>query len=188
MIRRATAFATLLALPAAAEEACPVEGGPWDLDAAAVAALYACMEGRMAEGYAAGGDPIAAAYRGWTAAATRPALAGPHGERFLQTFANDVAAEAYLRFREGDFAMPVGSVLAKESFAVRDGTARVGPLFVMEKVEGAAEHGGWSYSAVQPDGTPMGISQGFCHDCHGGFEARDSMGYPLEEVRVSAAP
>ena len=185
MIRFAAAFA-LVAAPALAQDACTVESDPYDLDAAGVDALYACMEDRMLAAYTREGDATAAAYRGWTVSATRPGLAGPHGERFLLTFANDVAADSYLAFREGAFEMPVGSVLAKESIAVRDGTARVGPLFVMTKVDDAPDYDGWRYAGVQPDGKPLNISQSFCHDCHGGFEAQDSMGYPLEEVRVSA--
>ncbi len=132
------------------------------------------------------GDGVAAAYRDWTQASTRPAVAGPHGERLLNTFVNAVGAEQYLAFAQGAFAMPIGSVLAKESITIRDGEARTGPLFLMTKVEDADEFGNWFYSVVQPNGKPMGISQSFCHDCHGTFAASDSMGYPLEEVRAAA--
>ncbi|SFI90562.1 cytochrome P460 family protein [Jannaschia pohangensis] len=181
------ASAMTLALPAAAQDACAVEGDRWDLDDAGVAALYDCMEGQMLDAYTKEGDAIAGAYRDWTITATRAAVAGPHQERFLLTFVNDVATEQYLKFEDGDFEMPVGSILVKESIGVRDGTARVGPLFIMEKVDTAeaAEYGNWFYSGIQPNGKPLKISQKFCHDCHGGYEGQDSMGYPLEEVRVS---
>ena len=182
----ATAFLAV-APPAAAQDACTADGDPYDLDAAAVEALYGCMEARLAEGYASGDDEVAAAYRSWTVTSTRPGVAGPHGERFLQTFANETGAEQYLAYEQGDFEMPVGSVLAKESFALNDGTAQPGPLFIMTKVEDAAEFDNWLYSAVQPNGQPMNVSQNFCHDCHVNFEDSDSMGYPLEEVRVSAS-
>ena len=102
------------------------------------------------------------------------------------TFATDVAAEQYLAFEQGAFEMPVGSVLAKESITNSKGTAKVGPLFIMEKVADAPDTDGWLYSGVQPNGKELKISQAFCHDCHGAFEESDSMGYPLEEVRVSA--
>ena len=127
------ALLTLAAAPALAQQACTVDGDPYDLDDAGVAALYGCMGDRMVEAYAKEGDATAAAYRGWTATATRPAVAGPHGERFLYTFVNDVAAERYTAFEQGDFEMPTGSVLAKESMAVREGEARVGP-------RGAGDH------------------------------------------------
>ncbi len=185
-LRSAAALAILAVAPAAAQEACTVDGTAWDLDAAGIDALYDCMSARMLEGYLRDGDAVAGAFRGWTQASTRPAVAGPHGERLLNTFVNEAGAAQYLAFERGGFAMPVGSVIAKESIAVREGTARVGPLFVMTKVEDAGEYGDWLYSAVQPNGKPMRISQSFCHDCHAAFEDSDSMGYPLEEVRAAA--
>ncbi|UWQ22578.1 cytochrome P460 family protein [Jannaschia sp. W003] len=187
MSRTAATAAVLLLLAApAGAEGYVVEGDPWELGEAGVSELYGCMEARMAAGYASGGDPAAVAYRGWTAAATRPAVAGPHGERFLLTFANPVAAEQYLRFEEEGFEMPVGSVLAKESIAVGEGgVPRVGPLFLMEKVDGAPETDGWRYSAVMENGAYVDHTQAFCHDCHAAFADRDALGYPLEEVRVA---
>ena len=188
ILATATALAALAAAPALAQDACTIEGDHWDMGDAEVAALYDCIEARMVEGYTKEGNAVAAEYRGWTPSATRMAVAGPHGERFLNTFVNDIGAAQYLAFAEGDFEMPVGSILAKESVANRKGTARVGPLFIMEKVAagGAAEaYDNWVYSGVQPNGKPLRISQDFCHDCHAAFEASDSMGYPLEEVRVS---
>ena len=182
----AAATTALLTLPAAAQEACTVEGDHWDLDAAGVDALYDCMSARMIEGYTRDGDATAAAYRSWTQTATRMAVEGSHGERFLLTFANDIAAPQYLAFADDGFEMPVGSVLAKESIAVRDGTARVGPLFLMTKVDNAPEYDNWLFAGVQPNGKPLKISQSFCHDCHVGFEASDSLAYPVEDVRVTA--
>jgi len=175
-----------LAAPLAAQEVCAVEGDYYDLDAAGVDAFYNCMSDRMVEGYTSEGNEIAAIYRDWTPTATRAAVPGPHGDRFLLTFANDVAAEQYLKFEEGDFEMPVGSVLVKESIAVREGTGRVGPLFIMTKVDDAPDNDNWLYSAVQPNGKDMKIKQSFCSDCHVGFDSQDSMGYPLEEVRLTA--
>lgn len=178
--------ATAFALPAAAQEVCAVEGDHWDLDEAGIAALYDCMSDRMIAGYTKEGDEIAAVYRTWNPTATRVAVAGPHDERFLQTFVNDIAVDQYLKFEDGDFEMPVGSVLVKESLAVRKGTGRVGPLFVMTKVDDAPDYDNWFYSGVQPNGKPLRISQAFCHDCHVGYDYQDSMGYPVEEVRLTA--
>lgn len=192
----ATGFAATLALglsvlvapQAASAQECASETDPWDMTDDEVLEIYACIGDAMVAGYTSGDDAVAPVYRDWTATATRPGLAGPHGERFLNTFVNDIAAEQYLQFAFGEFEMPVGSVLAKESFKVSKGTAKVGPLFIMTKVAAggeAAEFDNWVYSAVQPGGKPMKISQKFCHDCHGAFADQDSMGYPLEEVRLS---
>ncbi|MEL6885196.1 MAG: cytochrome P460 family protein [Pseudomonadota bacterium] len=164
---------------------------PFDLDEAAINVLYDCLKQDMAAGYAKAGDSVGADYRTWTVTSTRPAVAGPHGNRLLQTFANDVAADQYLQFAEEGFEMPVGSVLAKESISVsiKKQKARVGPLFIMSKVgmDEAPETAGWLYAGVQPNGKPMKIKQSFCHDCHVGWEAQDHLAYPLEEVRVGAA-
>ena len=184
MLAAAATTTLLLALPAAAQEACTFEGDAFDLGDEAASAFYDCMSDRMIEGYTKEGNEIAAAYRDWTVTGTRPAVAGPHGDRFLLTFVNDVAAEQYLKFEDGEFEMPVGSVLVKESIGAKDGEGRVGPLFIMTKVDDAPDFDNWLYAAVQPNGKPMGISQKFCHDCHGGYDFQDSMGYPLEEVRV----
>lgn len=175
-------------LPATAQD-CPSDAADnFDLDGEAVQALYSCIEGAMADAYAKNDDPSAKEYRNWTVSSTRPAVAGPHGERFLQTFANDLAAEQYLKFAYEDVDMPVGSVLAKESFNIRKGKAVVGPLFLMTKVgvDNAPETDGWLYGAVQPNGKTMGFKQSFCHDCHAAWEAQDYLAYPLEEVRVAA--
>lgn len=181
-----TAVLALFATPLIAQD-CPQEGDPWDLEGAEVAALYACIEAAMAATYAKSGNDLATSYRSWQVTSTRPAVAGPHGERFLQTFANDLAAEQYLKFEEDGFTMPAGAVLAKESFALKDGKATVGPLFLMTKLaEGEApEAGDWFYQAIGGTGKPMNITQTFCADCHLGWDYRDSLAYPLEEVRLT---
>ena len=90
----------------------------FDLDEVAIVALYDCLKDAMAEGYAKEGDPIGKNYRNWIVTSTRPAVQGAHSNRLLQTFANPVAAEHYLKFEEEGVVMPVGSVLAKESITV----------------------------------------------------------------------
>ncbi|MEO1313627.1 MAG: cytochrome P460 family protein, partial [Pseudomonadota bacterium] len=179
-----TSLATALALSfgvmsgsAQAEDCIAPSADPFDLDDAAVVALYDCMEGKMIEGYTKGEDPVAPVYRDWTVTATRAAVAGPHGERLLLTFANDIAAEQYLKFEEEGVVMPVGSVLAKESVKVgKEGKARVGPLFIMTKVAAgeADETDGWLYSGVQPNGKELKFKQAFCHDCHAAFSDQDA--------------
>ncbi|MGC3936295.1 cytochrome P460 family protein [Roseobacter sp. EG26] len=169
---------------------CPVDvESAFDLDETQVVALYDCVKDAMATGYAKQGDEIGSNYRSWAVTSTRPAVAGPHGNRLLQTFANDVAAEQYLKFAEEGVEMPVGSILAKESITIskKKKAARPGPLFIMTKLAagGAPETDDWLYGGLQPNGKPMKFKQSFCHDCHTGWEDQDSLAYPLEEVRIS---
>ncbi len=162
---------------------------PFDLDAAAVDEIYDCIKAKMAQDYAKEGDEVAVAYRDWTVTSTRPAVAGAHGNRLLQTFANDIAAEQYLKFADEDVVMPAGSVLAKESITIstKKKEAVTGPLFIMTKGEAGSspDTGDWIYAGLQPNGKPMKFKQSFCHDCHVSWEAQDMMAYPLEEVRIS---
>ncbi|MEO9516331.1 MAG: cytochrome P460 family protein [Paracoccaceae bacterium] len=161
----------------------------FDLEEADINALYTCLGDTMAEGYAKEGDEIGSSFRDWAVSATRPAVAGPHGNRALLTFANDIAAEQYLKFEDENVQMPVGSILAKESISIsiKKKKARPGPLFIMTKLEagGAPETGDWLYAGLQPNGKVMKVKQSFCHDCHVGWEDSDMLAYPLEEVRVS---
>ena len=169
---------------------CPVDvTDPFELEEEAVIALYDCMKDSMAAGYSKQGDEVGSVYRDWTVTSTRPAVTGPHGNRFLQTYANDIAAEQYLKFTEEDVHMPVGSVLAKESFKIhkKKKKAVVGPLFIMTKLENGAapETNDWLYSGLQPNGKPMKFKQSFCHDCHISWEDQDALAYPAEEVRIT---
>lgn len=151
-----------------------------------VRALYDCIFDAMPTAYAQEGDEIAQAYRDWTVTGTHAGPDPSHGDRLLLTFANDLAAETYLAFATEGVDMPVGAILAKESIALRDGTGRIGPLFIMEKVglEAAPETGGWRYSGIQPNGKPLGAPQSFCADCHALFEGQDSLAYPAPDLRV----
>lgn len=160
----------------------------FDYEQAEVDALYQCVTDTLATGYAAEGDAIGSVYRTWQVTATGPAAPGAHSNRFLLTFANDVGYDTYVQYGFGDdFSMPVGSILAKESYSLtKDGAPRPGPLFIMTKVAGggeAEEFGNWVYSAVRPNGKEMGVQQGFCHGCHEAFADQDSMGYPDRDVR-----
>lgn len=188
----AALIAGLAFAPAAHAQDCAVEVGTdaYDLDEAQVIDLYDCIKDSLAAGYAKAGHEVGSVYRDWTVTSTRPAVAGPHGERFLQTFANDIAAEEYLKFAEEGVEMPVGSILAKESYKIsaKNGKLRRGPLFLMTKVglDEAPETLGWLYGGVQPNGKVMKVKQSFCHDCHAAYEEQDALAYPLEEVRISS--
>lgn len=162
---------------------------PFALEAAAIEEIYACIKDDLAAGYATEGDAVASAYRDWTVSSTRPAVAGAHGNRLLYTFANDIAAEQYLKYADEGVTMPVGSVLAKESITIsaKKKAAVPGPLFIMTKGEAGSvpETNDWVYGGIQPNGKPMKFKQSFCHDCHIAWEAQDMLAYPLEEVRLA---
>ncbi|MEJ6398657.1 cytochrome P460 family protein [Yoonia sp. 208BN28-4] len=189
MMTGVAAALVMMAGAASAQDSCNFTDDPYDFDQAQVDALYECVSADLEERYGREGHEVGSVYRTWGATATGPFLPGPHGDRFLNTFANDIAFETYVQYGYGeDFSMPVGSVLAKESYKLRNnGNPRPGPLFIMTKVaEGEAdEYGNWVYSGVQPNGKTMGVNQAFCHDCHQAFADQDSMGYPAPEVRLN---
>jgi hypothetical protein len=89
-----------------------------------------------------------------------------------------------------DPQIPVGTMIAKESFQINDaGEVVHGPLFLMKKVpvEQSADTLGWHYMMVGADGQPQGIDPWTaCKECHvGTFGHQGGLGYPVEEVRVS---
>ena len=137
------------------------------------------------------GDPSSAAYQGWARYNSAPYLSASHGNRFINNFAND-AAKAYSRY-EGAGLLPVGSVIAKDSFTVSDdGTITPGPLFLMEKMEPGFNYvsGNWRYIMVEGDGTLFGITKGpgskkveFCIGCHLAVEEQDHLHFIPAEYR-----
>lgn len=183
--------ATLLGFSSVAHAAtCTTATAKDDLSDDQVVELYECIKEELRAGYTAAGNERAAAYQGWGAAFTVPGGVGNHGSRFLTTFVNETGFSEYVKFGDEGVTMPVGTVIAKESFNVdKKGVVKKGPLFFMEKVAAgeADEFGNWLYSAVQPKGKPMKIKQAFCHNCHGNFEDQDSLGYPEEDYRISVA-
>lgn len=175
---------------AAMAKDCPVTIlEPFDLEEEDLDQIYDCMKDKLTAAYTKQGNKIAENYRNWAVTATRPGVAGPHGERLLLTFANPIAVEQYLKFAEEGVVMPAGSILAKESIKIhkKKKMAVVGPLFLMTKVKAGElpETNDWRYDAIAPSGKAMKIKQSYCHDCHQGFAEQDYLGYPLEEVRVS---
>ncbi len=184
------ATVTASAANAACQASKPVE----DLTLDDAQALYDCLAPEMLAGYQTGPKMWIPAdrvtdYRGWTSANTRPANPGFHDNRYLSTWVNPVGAAEYLRYDEDAAKMPAGSIIAKESFAVnKAGAAVPGPLFFMEKVaEGVSpQTADWYYYMVAPNGVPQAVDVvKACAECHmGNFGYRDSLGFPIEEVRV----
>ncbi|WP_341861774.1 recombinase [Gymnodinialimonas sp. 57CJ19] len=189
LILSAAVVAATSSVALADAHSCTFEADILDFTQEQIDALYDCVSDELLENYQSGDNEVAAVYRDWGHAQTGPAAPGFHGGRFLNTFVNEVGFDAYIQYEDDDeaFEMPVGSVIAKESYTLRDGAPRRGPLFIMTRAETAdyPDTDGWIYSAVQPGGDPMGISQSFCHDCHGGYTHSDSLGYPAFDVRLS---
>lgn len=146
----------------------------------------------MQAAYTKSGDPSAKAYPNWRRYSKVAYVSGTHGNRFVQNYANDTG-RAYGAFEKAG-RMPVGSILAKDSFTVTpNGRVGVGPLFLMEKMSGGfnKKSDDWKYSMVMPTGAVMGATNGknssalnFCYECHMSVaEDQDSMMLLPEEYR-----
>ncbi len=154
--------------------------------------VYLCLADTLSRGYLTGDKrwiprEFVQDFRTWTPASTLPADPGTHSGRFLFTYVNQVGAAQYTKYQESNFTMPVGSVIAKESFSVtKKGKAKPGPLFIMQKAAAGAspKTNDWYYMMVSPKGKPLSVNVfRACNDCHEGFADSDYMGYPEEEVR-----
>lgn len=132
-------------------------------------------------------------YTGWENVATSPYPAATHGNRYVNNWVNAIGAERYKKYEELG-QMPVGSVIAKDSFTVAaSGSVAAGPMFLMEKMADGfqSDLGNWKYSMVMPDGSVFGQTNGknsagmvFCSDCHAVVgEDQDYLMLLPEEVR-----
>lgn len=166
---------------------------PADLDADEALDIYKRLLDDMVAIYALAGDPAAPAYRNWRRFNTKPYRSATHGDRFVNNYANGIGRD-YGLFEDAG-TMPVGTVLAKDAFAVTEqGEVYVGPLFLMEKMPAGFHPGSrdWRYSMIMPDGSVFGVTNGdkseaveFCITCHvaAGDEV-DHLFFVPEEFRV----
>ena len=166
---------------------------PADLSNQAALSIYLRVLDDMAAGYRLSGDVDAGTYRMWRRYNKTPYRSATHGERFVSNYANTVAKD-YGKY-EAAGKMPVGSVLAKDSFAVTArGDVFLGPLFLMEKM-GAGfnpESADWRYTMYMPDGSLFGKTNGdgsakvkFCITCHkSAGDENDHLFFVPDEVRV----
>lgn len=148
---------------------------PANLGSADAMTVYNRIAREMQAGYVLSDDPAARHYREWRRFNRAPYRSRTHGNRFINNYVNPVGAEAYGRF--GDVgAMPAGTVVAKDSFAVTArGDVFTGPLFLMEKMADGFNPASrdWKYSMIMPDGSYFGVTKGdnaerveFCISCH----------------------
>lgn len=131
------------------------------LDSERAAEIYAIAREAMRAGYPLSGSQIARDYQSWRRYNKAPYLSASHGNHYLNNYANERAL-AYGEF-EGAGQLPVGAVIAKDSFSVTEsGGILIGPLFIMEKMPQGFNHvsANWKYSLVGPDGTLFGETNG----------------------------
>ncbi|MFQ5984649.1 MAG: cytochrome P460 family protein [Alphaproteobacteria bacterium] len=164
-------------------------------------AAYACIKGILKRGYFKSAQAASTGshharyqdYQEWARYSTRPYVSATHGGRFVQNYAN-VVAKAYGKYEDAG-RMPVGAILAKDSFLVQNGRVAPGPLFVMEKMRAGFNEasGNWRYTLVMADGRVVGTTNGegsqnvaFCAGCHMGLtgEETDSLFFLPDEYRV----
>lgn len=162
---------------------------PARLSDADAVSIYERIRDEMVSGYRLSRDPVADRYYAWRRYNRVPYLSATHGERYINNYAN-ASAGAY-----GQGApMPVGAVLAKDSFTVTgQGDVFTGPLFVMEKMPRgfSAETVDWRYTMIMPDGSLFGTTGGeggdrvaFCASCHTMADAVDQLFFVPERYRA----
>ncbi|NQW02011.1 MAG: cytochrome P460 family protein [Rhodospirillales bacterium] len=132
-------------------------------------------------------------YTNWKIFNSASYLAETHGGRYLNNYANAVAASTYGQYDKVE-KMPVGSVLVKDGIAVNaTGQTGVSPLFVMEKMKAGFEPsaGDWRYTMIMPNGTVVGTTKGkgsasvkFCAACHAAGADNDFLLFLPEELRI----
>ena len=166
---------------------------PARLDLAAATAIYRDIAGDLTGLYKRSGVKAAMGYQKWRRYNTSPYLSVTHGQRYVNNFANGLAAD-YGRFEQSG-PMPVGAVIAKDSVAVTgDGEIYPGPLFLMEKMAAGFSNatGDWRYTMIMPDGSLFGVTKGesserveYCIGCHLAQERYDHLYFPPERFRVT---
>ena len=179
---------------AAACGACnPCGAGGAELTDAEAVAVYDCLLKELKAAYAKSDNKIALSYMSWPRYSTQAFQSGTHGNRYVQNYAN-TKARAYGAYEKAG-TMPVGSVIAKDSFGVTaNGKVTVGPLFIMEKMNPgfSRSSGDWRYTMIMPNGSMFGTTWGaggekvqFCADCHMSVTPDvDSMMFMPDEYRV----
>ncbi len=165
---------------------------PADLGPSEAEQIYAIAKSALAVGYRRSENTIAESYSTWTRYNTAPYLSSTHGNHYLNNYANAIAAAYGSYERAGE--LPVGSIIAKDSFSYTDsGAVILGPLFLMEKMpKGFNEvSSNWKYSLIQPNGAVFGETRGlhtervdYCIDCHLAAEEHDHLFFVPDAYRV----
>ncbi len=156
------------------------------------AEIYDEIRGEMYQAYGGGTRETTPPYLDWGLYNTAPYRSATHGARYVSNYANDIARNYGLYEAAG--ILPVGSVLAKDSFSVsKDGTLEIGPLFIMEKMPAGFNRvsGDWRYIMIMPNGVLFGETKGrgaqkveYCIGCHLAKEEQDHLFFVPESVRL----
>ncbi len=154
--------------------------------------IYGNLKQELARRYAVSDEANIAGYQSWPRYNRAPYVSAAHGNRYANSYGNAAAKDYGLFEKAGP--MPVGSVLAKDTFTVsEDGTVRPGLLFVMEKMPKGFNYvsGDWRYTAILPDGSLLGETKGvsagrveFCIACHLAVEHQDHLHFLPAEYRT----
>ncbi len=166
-----------------------------ELTTAEAKGAYECLVKEMLAGYKKSGMKVAGFYKDWDIYNNQPYVSDTHGGRFVNNYAN-ATARNYGKFEDVG-RLPVGAMLAKDSFAVHgNGKTGPGPLFLMEKMPAGFNKasGNWRYTMVMPDGAIFGVTNGqnsakmqFCIDCHAAVaDDQDSVMLLPDEYRVKS--
>lgn len=154
--------------------------------------IYREMQDEIYQAYGGGTRETTPPFRTWGLYNTAPYRSATHGARYVNNYANEIAKD-YGRY-EAAGVLPVGSILAKDSFSVsKDGEVEIGPLFIMEKMPAGFNRvsGDWRYSMIMPNGAFFGETKGrgaqkveYCISCHLAKENQDHLFFVPEEVRL----
>ncbi|MFQ5935558.1 MAG: cytochrome P460 family protein [Acidiferrobacterales bacterium] len=166
---------------------------PAELSRDEAADLYELIRDTLKAGYGRSGWAVAAKYQAWRRHNTVPYRSLTHGNHYLNNYSN-ATAKAYGAF-ENAGTLPVGSIIAKDSFAVTESRGIVlGPLFLMEKMPPGFYDvtADWKFVQILADGTLLGETNGegaervdYCIGCHLAAERHDLLYFLPKDYRVS---
>ncbi len=165
---------------------------PADLKPKEATEIYNIIISALKAGYGRSGHPVAETYQGWKRYNTAPYISISHGNHYLNNYANSTA-KAYGAFEDAG-TMPVGSIIAKDSFSITTSRGIVlGPLFIAQKMPPGFNDvtADWKYTEILPDGTPLGETNGegaerveYCIACHLAVEHQDHLYFVPEQYRI----
>jgi len=163
------------------------------LDPEKVTKIYGRLADQIEAGYKISGNPVTETYKRWKKYNRYPYRSATHGRRYLNNYANALAS-SYEKYEKAG-RLPVGSIIAKDSFSVtNDGEAMPGPFFIMEKMPKGFNYvsGDWRYTMIMPDGSIFGETKGvnadkvvFCIKCHLAAEKNDHLYFLPPAARIS---
>ncbi len=165
---------------------------PADLKPKEATEIYNIIVSALKAGYERSGHPVAEMYQGWKRYNTAPYFSISHGNHYLNNYANPTA-KAYGAFEDAG-TMPVGSIIAKDSFSITTSRGIVlGPLFIAQKMPPGFNYvtSDWKYTEILPDGTVLGETNGegaerveYCIACHLAVEHQDHLYFVPEQYRI----